>query len=134
MAGLDRYVAFDKGEFVGREAALRERESPPARRLVLLEVDADDADASTDEGVWIGDRRVGYVTSGAYGHYVKRSLALAYLDRDVIDTRDEVTVYVVGDPRPARILDEPPYDPRGLRLRGDAGTSPASEAPTLASS
>ena len=45
-SGLDRLVAFDKPAFVGREAALREREAGPARRLVLLEVDAVDADAS----------------------------------------------------------------------------------------
>jgi len=116
-SGLDRWVAFDKGEFVGREAALRERETGPARRLVILDVDAADADASTDEGVWVGDRRVGFVTSGAYGHTVQRSLALAYVDRDVAEPATQVSVYVVGDPRPAMILSEPPYDPHGVRLR-----------------
>jgi dimethylglycine dehydrogenase len=116
-SGLDRWVAFDKGEFVGREAALRERETGPARRLVILDVDAADADASTDEGVWVGDRRVGFVTSGAYGHTVQRSLALAYVDRDVAEPATQVSVYVVGDPRPATILSEPPYDPHGVRLR-----------------
>ncbi|MGZ4148174.1 MAG: GcvT family protein [Actinomycetota bacterium] len=116
-SGLDRYVAFDKGDFIGRAAALRERHAGPSRRLVLLDVDAADADASTDEGVWIGDRRVGFVTSGAYGHSVGRSLALAYVDRDVAAAAQDVSVYVVGDPRPARILPEPPYDPAGARLR-----------------
>jgi dimethylglycine dehydrogenase len=118
MSGLDRFVAFDKGEFVGREAALGERGTGSARRLVMLEVDADDADASTDEGIWIGDRCVGEVTSGAYGHTVGMSLALAYVDREVADGGEDVTVYVIGDPRNARILPEPPYDPGGSRLRG----------------
>ena len=45
-----------------------------------------DADASADEGIWIGDRRVGFVTSGAYGHHVGMSLALAYVDRDVAES------------------------------------------------
>ena len=27
MCGLDRFIAFDKGEFIGREAALAEREA-----------------------------------------------------------------------------------------------------------
>jgi dimethylglycine dehydrogenase len=132
-SGLDRYVAFDKGEFIGRDAALRERETGPDRRLVLLDVDADDADASTDEGIWQGERRVGFVTSGAFGHTVGKSLALAYLDRSVIERGDDVTVYVVGDPRAARVLSEPPYDPAGRRLRDDSGTRPA-PAQTLASS
>ncbi len=132
-SGLDRYVAFDKGEFVGRDAVVRERETGPDRRLVLLDVEADDADASTDEGIWQGERRVGFVTSGAYGHTVGKSLALAYLDRHVIDGGDDVAVYVVGDARVARILPEPPYDPAGRRLRDNSGTRPEATQ-TLASS
>jgi dimethylglycine dehydrogenase len=116
-SGLDRFVAFDKGEFVGRDPALREREVGPRQRLVLLEVDAADADASMDEGIWLGDRRVGVVTSGAYGHHVKKSLALAYLDTDVLRSSPELTVYVVGEERTGRILPAPPYDPAGSRLR-----------------
>ena len=121
MSGLDRFVAFDKGDFVGAEAARRARDEGPARRLVLLEVDATDADASADEGIWIGDRRVGFVTSGAYGHHVEKSLALAYVDTDVASGSSELTVFVVGEPRDARVLPEIPYDPKGARLR-DLGT------------
>jgi len=117
MAGLDRFVAFDKGDFVGADAVRSARDEGPSQRLVLLEVDATDADASADEGIWIGDRRVGFVTSGAYGHHVGASLALAYVDRDVAGSAPELTVFVVGDARTARILPEIPYDPKGTRLR-----------------
>jgi dimethylglycine dehydrogenase len=118
MSGLDRFVAFDGGGFIGADAASRERDgAPPAQRLVLLEVDATDADASADEGIWIGNRRVGFVTSGAYGHHVGMSLALAYVDADVADSSPEVTVFVVGEARAARILPEIPYDPKGTKLR-----------------
>jgi dimethylglycine dehydrogenase len=117
MSGLDRFVAFDKGDFIGRGAALREREAGAARRLVLLDVDATDADASRHDGIWLGDRQVGVVTSGAYGHHVGMSLALAYLDREVIDLGAEVQVFVLGEARSARILPGPPYDPTGARLR-----------------
>ena len=44
-AGLDRFVALNKGDFIGCEAALREREGGGAYRLVSFEVDAADADA-----------------------------------------------------------------------------------------
>jgi len=118
MSGLDRFVAFDKADFIGREAALREREQGVSQRLVLLEVDAGDADASADDGIWIGDRRVGFVTSGAYGHHVKKSLALAYVDLDVIESADDLDVYIVGEARTARILPAAPYDPTGSKLRG----------------
>jgi dimethylglycine dehydrogenase len=117
MSGLDRFVAFDKGEFIGRDTALLERETGTRQLLVLLEIDAADADAATDDGIWIEDRLVGLVTSGAYGHHVGKSLALAYVDRDVLETNPELTVFVVGEPRTARILPEPPYDPNGTKLR-----------------
>jgi dimethylglycine dehydrogenase len=116
-SGLDRFVAFDKPGFVGREAALREREQGPSQRLVLLNVDAADADASMDEGVWLDGRLVGVVTSGAFGHHVGMSLALAYVDTDVVAVRPDLTVFVVGDERPARILPEVPHDAKGRRLR-----------------
>jgi len=117
MSGLDRFVAFDKGDFIGRDAAQRERETGARRRLVLLDVDAADADAAADDGIWIGDRLVGVVTSGAYGHHVDKSLALAYVDHDVAEANPELTVFVVGEPRTARILPQIPYDPRGAKLR-----------------
>jgi dimethylglycine dehydrogenase len=117
MSGLDRFIAFDKGDFIGREAALNDRDTDPDQRLVLLAIDALGADATGFEPVWIGQRRVGFVTSGAYGHHVKQSLALAYVERAIVDTPVPLEVHVVGERRPARILVEPPYDPRGLRLR-----------------
>ncbi len=117
MSGLDRFVAFDKGDFTGREAALREREHGVARRLVLLDVDAADADAAKDDGIWLSGHLVGIVTSGAYGHNVGMSLALAYVDNDVVAARPSLNVDVVGERRPARILPAIPYDPTGLRLR-----------------
>jgi dimethylglycine dehydrogenase len=48
---------------------------------------------------------------------VGKSLALAYLDANLIEAAPEVTVFVVGEERTARILPEPPYDPTGSRLR-----------------
>jgi dimethylglycine dehydrogenase len=120
MSGLDRFVAFDKAGFIGRDAALRERDTGAARRLVLLEVDATDAEAAGDDSIWLDGRLAGFVTSGAYGHHVGKSLALAYVDSDLIEASPELTVYVVGEERTARILPEPPYDPKGTRLR-DAG-------------
>jgi dimethylglycine dehydrogenase len=57
------------------------------------------------------------VTSGAYGHCVKQSLALAYLDSEIAAAAPDLVVDVIGEPRAARILPEPAYDPKGLRLR-----------------
>ncbi len=117
MCGLDRYVAYDKGEFVGREAALRDREAGPARRLVMLRVRAADADATAGDPIRLDGRLVGEVTSGGWGHFVQTSLALGYVDREVAAARPPLTVEVLGDPRQAWVMAAPPYDPTGARLR-----------------
>lgn len=114
-SGLARFIA-DKPGYIGRDAFLASRDVPPARRLVLLEMDATDADAWRDEPVDAGDRTVGFVTSGGYGHTIGRSLALAYVDGGFLDA--DLTVEILGDRRPARVLTEPPVDPSGSRMRG----------------
>ena len=65
MTGMDRWIAVDKGDFIGCEAARAEREKNTApQRLVTLEIDSPDADASGFEPIWDGERRVGFITSG----------------------------------------------------------------------
>ena len=115
--GLDRFIAWDKGDFIGREAALAERDRGAARQLVTLDLGDSASDAIGDEPVWLGDRVVGLVTSGAYGHHVGTSLALALVDTDVVASGADVEVSVIGDRQPARILTVPAYDPTGARMR-----------------
>ena len=74
---------LNKGDFVGRAAAVEERDSGGKLRLVSFSVDAVDADAQGDEPIWHDGRVVGWVTSGAYGHSVQRSLALGYVPAEL---------------------------------------------------
>ncbi|MDJ0825474.1 MAG: FAD-dependent oxidoreductase [Rhodobacter sp.] len=118
MIGMDRWIAWDKGDFVGRGAALAERDgNGPAQTLVTLEVEADGADASGYEPVWADGARVGFVTSGGYGHTVEKSLAMALVDRDHAAPGTELSVHVVGVERPARVIPPSPHDPDGRAMR-----------------
>jgi dimethylglycine dehydrogenase len=116
-SGLARFVDYYKPDFIGRDAALRERETGPNRVLTLLEVEADDAEASPYEPVWMEQERVGFITSAAYGHTCQRSLALAYLPPLVAAGKGELEVTVIGERRSCRVLTAPPVDPKGLRMR-----------------
>ena len=118
MAGLARFVATDKGDFIGRDAFLSAQAAGPPQHLVLLQVESPDADATGYEPIHREGRRIGYVTSGAYGHHVRQSLALAYVDTDWCETSDPLSVTILGKQRAARILRAPPYDPTGSKLRG----------------
>ena len=118
MTGMDRWIAWNKGEFVGREAALAERERNTApQKLVTLEVDAQDADASGYEPVWKAGRRVGFVTSGGYGHHVGKSLAMALVDVEHAQVGEALHTHVVGVERGARIIASSPHDPGGSVMR-----------------
>ena len=85
--------------------------------LVTLAIDATDADASGFEPVKREGRLVGYTTSGAFGHHVGQSLALAYVDRDVVREAPALTVDVVGESRAAHVLRQAAWDPKGQRIR-----------------
>ncbi|MEW9920162.1 FAD-dependent oxidoreductase [Marimonas sp. MJW-29] len=118
MTGMDRWIDWDK-QFVGKVAAQKERDgNGPAKRLVTLEVDAADADASGFEPVWQGARKVGFVTSGGYGHTLGKSLAMALVDPDCAEEGAELAVHVVGVERAAKVIAPSPYDPEGKAMRG----------------
>ncbi len=116
-AGLSRFVALDKPEFIGREAARQELEDGPVLRMVLLAIDADDADAVGDEPVWHDGKVVGWVTSGAYGHTVDLSLALGFVPAGIADPGTQLQVEMLGELRDAAIQASPLYDPSGRRMR-----------------
>ena len=117
QTGLDRFIAFGKGDFIGRDAALRQREAGSSQRLVTLEIDAVDADASGFEPVWHKGRRVGFVTSGGYGYTIGRSVALALLDDEITGEGTELSVHIVGVERSARVIPASPYDAQGKAMR-----------------
>lgn len=117
-AGLGRFVSLKKGDFIGRDAVLREKEEGGKLRLVTLMIDAHDADAFGDEPVRLDGTTIGWITSGGYGHTVGKSLAMAYIQADRVGTTSGLTVDILGEPRPATIAPEPPFDPAGERMRG----------------
>ena len=117
-SGLDRFVDFTKPDFVGKAAALAERDAPSKQVLVTFVVDAVDADAGGYEPVMLDGERVGYVTSGGYGFRVGKSIAMAYVDREAAHRSDGFTIPVLGEPCAAVRVEGALYDPSGSRMRG----------------
>ncbi len=115
--GMDRWIAFDKGDFVGRDVALSEQAAGAARMLATLEIEAVDADASGYEPVWNKGSLAGFITSGGYGHTVGKSLAMAMVDRDSCAIGTALTTHIVGVERGARVIASSPYDPKGIKMR-----------------
>jgi 4-methylaminobutanoate oxidase (formaldehyde-forming) len=124
-AGLGFAVAFDKpGGFIGRDALLRQRDGGPLkRRLVQIAVpDAQGRLLHHDEPIWCGNRIVGSVTSGAYGHRVGAALGLGYVSAEDGVTAQFLTgadfeVEIACERYPARLQLTPWYDPKSERVR-----------------
>lgn len=118
-AAMERFVDLSKATFIGREAAIREKETGGSLRRVSLVIEASDADALGDEPIWHEGKVIGWVTSGGYGHFVDRSLAQGYVPRMLSSTTAPraFEVEILGERRAATIINEPPFDPRGSRMR-----------------
>lgn len=115
-AGLERFVRFDKGDFVGRDVLLRQRDQGVRRRLACLAVETADADAHGYEPIFADDGAVGYVASGGYGHFVEKSIAFAYLPVDHAVPGTTLAVELLGERCPATVVHAPLYDPENVRL------------------
>jgi dimethylglycine dehydrogenase len=117
-AGLGRFVDFKKDAFIGRSAALEERDGGGALRLLTFEIEAADADAIGDEPILHDGAAVGWVTSGAFGFRAGASLALGYVPAALASADAGFEIEIIGERRPARRLAAAPVDPAGTRMRG----------------
>ncbi|HKY95916.1 MAG TPA: glycine cleavage T C-terminal barrel domain-containing protein, partial [Kiloniellales bacterium] len=116
-AGLGRFVDLGKAAFAGREALVREAEQGPAQQLVGLTIDKPGAYLMPLASVTTAGKRAGIVTSAGVGHRVGRSLALAYVAREVAQEGARVEVMHFGTRLGATVTLRPFYDPANERLR-----------------
>ncbi|RWH81950.1 MAG: FAD-dependent oxidoreductase [Mesorhizobium sp.] len=76
--------------------------------------------ASAVRGIVDGDWRVvGWVTSGGYAHYIRKSMAQGYVPAALAGNESAglFEIEILGSRRPARINVEPPFDPSGEKMR-----------------
>ena len=115
-AGLAFTVKLDKGDFIGRKALLKARETQPETRLACLVLDDPRSVALGSEPVRIAGEITGRITSGGYGYAVGRSIAYAYVPA-AARPGTPVEVEIFGTWVPGQIAEEPLYDPAGQRVR-----------------
>ena len=115
-AGLERFVDFDKGDFIGRDVLVKQKEQGATKGLACLVIDSDDCDAHGYEPVRAGRDIIGYVAAGGYGPVVEKSIGLAYLPTDFLAPGTELSVELVGKERTATVVEQPLYDPENKKL------------------
>ena len=92
-ARLGWITKFDKGEFNGKEALLKQKEEGIKRRLSAFILEGKGFPRHGYE-VYAGDQKIGYVTSGTVSPMLEKGIGMAYLDKpyDKVDSKIEIDV------------------------------------------
>ncbi|MER9725356.1 MULTISPECIES: aminomethyltransferase family protein [unclassified Mesorhizobium] len=114
--GLDRWIKFDKGEFIGREALLKIRDKGLDERWTGLILDGDKP-AATDARVFAEGEDAGVVTYSDHGYSLGKVLATAHLRLPFTAIGTELSIDIDGKPTRAVVAPMPFFDPEGARLR-----------------
>lgn len=92
-ANLGWICKLDKGEFLGRDALLKQRDEGLSKKLVGFEM-LEPGIARDGYPVWIEDKKVGYVTSGSPAPFLKKNIGLAYVPPDAAQPGLEILIEI----------------------------------------
>ncbi len=118
-AGLGFAVRLDKGDFIGREALLKQKEEGLRQKLCCLTLEDPAAIAIGKEPICTRDedRVVGWVTSGGYGYSVGKSIAYGYLPMEYAAVGTALEIEILGERINAVVECERLWDPLGERIK-----------------
>ncbi|MCO6051860.1 FAD-dependent oxidoreductase [Mesorhizobium sp. RP14(2022)] len=119
QGGLERFVRWDKPDFLGKAALAVEKQREVTKRFVTLTLDnPGDHDAPYMANLWHDGTIVGETTSGGWGFRTERSIALGTVRADLAEPGRKVEVEIFGERFSATVQpDQPLWDPRNERLR-----------------
>jgi len=112
-SGLDIFIDWKK-DFIGKKSSEKDNSN---LKLTPLIIETNDIDVTNNEAVMKNGKSIGYVTSGGFAHYVKKSIAYSYLDKEILKTNEKLKVEINGDFYDCSIIKEPLYDPLGTKMK-----------------
>ena len=119
-SGLDRFVAANKGDFVGRDALVAARAKPNWQFVTMEVMGVGDGDSDARGSEPIHDTKgnlVGRATNGGFGWRCGKSLVLAMVRPDVAAIGTELDITILGEKKRCVVIPESPWDPENARLR-----------------
>ncbi|MFW6140834.1 MAG: glycine cleavage system aminomethyltransferase GcvT [Acidobacteriota bacterium] len=107
-AGLGWLVKFEKGDFIGRESLLRQKEEGIKRKLAGFEVTGRGI-ARQGYPVFVEGKEVSKVTSGTFSPYLKKSIGLTYLPISHKEPGQNIEISIRGRKVEAKVVKIPFY-------------------------
>lgn len=116
--GLGHFIGKHKTDYIGAKALARNAGSEQVK-LVTLEVFCSDANVepAKNQAVRSGERIIALTTSGAYGHYLRKYLAMAIVPTEFSSEGTQLTVEILDQRHSAIVIADSPHDPENLRPR-----------------
>lgn len=106
QAGLGWITKLDKGDFNGKEAILKSKQEGLGRRLVGF-IMVDKMVARHGQEVYSGDKKIGFVTSGAPSPMLGKNIGLAYVDDGFNKTGSTIEILIRDKKLKAEIVKTP---------------------------
>jgi glycine cleavage system T protein len=118
-AGLGFAVNLDKGDFIGREAILKQKAEGIKTKLICISLEDTHTIVLGNEPLRFAGSSdiIGWVTSGGYGYTVGKSIAYGYLPVAHSKAGTRLTVECFGEEINAIVEKEPLFDPKGERIK-----------------
>lgn len=113
-ACLERYVDFDKGDFIGRDSLLKEKEKGIKRRLVGFEM-VDHSIPRHGFDIYSNGNLIGKVTSGMLSWFLNKGIGIGLVSSEYSQIGSEFDVKIREKFYKARVVETPFYK-RGCKL------------------
>ncbi|NNK78673.1 MAG: FAD-dependent oxidoreductase [Litoreibacter sp.] len=115
-AGLDRFVDLSK-DFHGKAAM--EALGIRSKCVTLLIDGPADADPWGREALYLGDEKVGRLTSGGYSVAFGKSIGMGYVRPDLAEVGTKLKLRMQRELWEAEVVEDSPYDPTNATIRVD---------------
>lgn len=101
-AGLGFFVKLDKGDFIGREALLQQKEKGPKRKLVEFSM-IDKGIARSHYEVAKAGEVIGHVTTGMHSPTFKKAMGMALINVEYAEPGSEIEIIIRNRPVKAKV-------------------------------
>ena len=117
-SGLNRFVAEDKDNFLGKAGLADWKSNGFLNSFVTLEIKGvEDADALGNNPIYSNNKLIGRATSGGFGHRLNKSIALAMVNPNFNVIGQKLEINILGKNYECVVISESPYDPENKKIR-----------------
>jgi glycine cleavage system aminomethyltransferase T len=118
-SGLGFCVDFNKDNFIGKEALIKQKQTGVKRKLCTLVLDGNDfTQIYSGEAVYHDGKVITRVRSGGYGYTLEKNIIYAYLPLELAKTGTRLEVDLLEGRFQGEVTTAVLYDPKGEHLRG----------------